>query len=143
MRDRHPDPKLNGLNWQAIHDATKPAVENAQTMEEARRILRDMIGKLEVSHFAVVPSEAYTSDAYRGTAATVESAPVAQPGAISGAISDKTVRFGNLPETHVVFRIPCVTRLRRLHPFQRISRPRLDDAEIRSRPQELSRKRPE
>lgn len=103
VRDRHPDPKLNGLNWQAIHDTTKPAIENAQTMEDARRILRDMIGKLEVSHFSVVPSEAYTADAYRGTAATVQTAPVAQPGAISGSISDKTVRFGNLPETHVVF----------------------------------------
>jgi hypothetical protein len=99
VRDRHPDPKLNGLNWQAIHDATKPAIQNAQTMEEARRILRDMIGKLEVSHFAVVPSEAYSGDAYKGTAATVESQPVAQP----GAISDTMVRFGNLPETHVIF----------------------------------------
>ncbi len=102
VRDRHPDPKLNGLDWQAIHDASKPAIENAQTMDEARRVLRDMIGKLEVSHFAVVPSEAYTG-ASQGTAATVESQPVAQPGAISGAISESAVRFGNLPETRVVF----------------------------------------
>jgi hypothetical protein len=99
VRDRHPDPKLNGLNWQAIHDTTKPAIENAKTMQEARGLLRDMIGKLEVSHFAVVPSEAYTADAYRGTAATVESQPVAQP----GAISETAVRFGNLPETRVIF----------------------------------------
>jgi hypothetical protein len=102
VRDRHPDPKLNGLNWQAIHDATKPAIEHAQTMEEARRILRDMIGKLEVSHFSVVPSEAYTG-ASQGTVATVQSQPVAQPGAISGSISETEVRFGNLPETRVVF----------------------------------------
>lgn len=95
VRDRHPDPNLNGLNWQAIHDDTKPAIENAQTMEEARRILRDMIGKLEVSHFAVVPSEAYKDGAYKGTAATVESEPAAQPGTL--------VQFGNLPETRVVF----------------------------------------
>ncbi len=95
VRDRHPDPTLNGLNWRAIHDSTKPAIENAQTMEEARRILRDMIGKLEVSHFAVVPSEAYKAGGDQGAATTLEAEPAAQPGTL--------VRFGNLPETRVFF----------------------------------------
>jgi carboxyl-terminal processing protease len=33
VKDRHPDPKLNGLNWQAIHDSTRPQIEKAQSME--------------------------------------------------------------------------------------------------------------
>ncbi len=59
VRDRHPDPKLNGLNWQAIHDSTRPAVERAQSMPEVRRILSDMLGKLEASHYAIIPGEVY------------------------------------------------------------------------------------
>ena len=59
VRDRHPDPKLNGLNWQAIHDSTKPVIERAQSMAEVRRTLTDMLAKLEASHYAIIPGEVY------------------------------------------------------------------------------------
>ncbi|HWF07842.1 MAG TPA: S41 family peptidase [Bryobacteraceae bacterium] len=59
VRDRHPDPKLNGLNWQAIHDSTKPLIENARTMQEVRGILAAMLGKLEASHYAIIPGDLY------------------------------------------------------------------------------------
>lgn len=59
VRDRHPDPNLNGLNWQAIHDTTKPAIENARSIAEVRRILGDMIAKLAASHYAIIPGELY------------------------------------------------------------------------------------
>jgi carboxyl-terminal processing protease len=59
VKDRHPDPKLNGLNWQAIHDSTRPQIEKAQSMEEVRKILRAMLGKLEASHYAIIPSDVY------------------------------------------------------------------------------------
>ena len=36
VRDRHPDPKLNGLDWQAIHDSTKPLIAG-QTRRALRR----------------------------------------------------------------------------------------------------------
>ena len=32
IRDTHFDPKLGGLDWQAVHDELKPRVENARTM---------------------------------------------------------------------------------------------------------------
>ncbi len=59
VRDRHPDPKLNGLDWQAIHDATKPQIENATSMPEVRRILTGMLAKLQSSHYAIIPVELY------------------------------------------------------------------------------------
>ena len=59
VRDRHPDPNLNGLNWQAIHDSTKPVIENARSMSEVRNTLVDMISKLAASHYAIIPGELY------------------------------------------------------------------------------------
>ena len=59
VRDRHPDPKLNGLDWQAIHDSTKPAIESAQSMQDVRRILTTMLDKLQSSHYAIIPGELY------------------------------------------------------------------------------------
>jgi carboxyl-terminal processing protease len=59
VRDRHPDPKLNGLNWQTVHDSTRPAIENAQSMEEVRRVLTAMLAKLAASHYAIIPDDLY------------------------------------------------------------------------------------
>ncbi len=59
VRDRHPDPNLNGLNWHAIHDSTKPVIEKAQSMNEVRRVLTDMLSKLQSSHYAIIPGDLY------------------------------------------------------------------------------------
>lgn len=59
VRDRHYDPGLNGLNWQAVHDATRPAIEKAQSMQEVREILTGMVAKLNSSHYAIIPGDLY------------------------------------------------------------------------------------
>ncbi|MDP9053939.1 MAG: S41 family peptidase [Acidobacteriota bacterium] len=89
VRDRHPDPQLNGLNWQAIHDSTKPAVENARSMSEVRGILSGMVAKLEASHYAIIPDELYGAPNHAPREAS--------PG--KGTL----VRFGNLPEMRLFF----------------------------------------
>ncbi len=61
VRDHNPDPNLNGLNWQAIHDSFKPRIERAKSAEEVRAILREMIGKLGFSHYAIIPGDLYTA----------------------------------------------------------------------------------
>jgi carboxyl-terminal processing protease len=61
VRDHNPDPNLNGLNWQAIHDSFKPRIERAQTAAEVRATLREMIGKLGVSHYAIIPGDLYAA----------------------------------------------------------------------------------
>ena len=59
VRDRHPDPNLNGLNWQAIHDSTRPAIQQAESMPQFRRILVNMLSKLAASHYAIIPGSVY------------------------------------------------------------------------------------
>jgi carboxyl-terminal processing protease len=59
VRDTHWDPKLGGVDWQAVHDELRPAVERAQNMGEARKAMSDMLGRLHQSHFAIIPSDVY------------------------------------------------------------------------------------
>ncbi|HUA61128.1 MAG TPA: S41 family peptidase [Verrucomicrobiae bacterium] len=60
VREKHWDPKLNGVDWQAVHDELRPAIEKAATMDEARDIMSDMLGRLKQTHFGIVPGDAYT-----------------------------------------------------------------------------------
>jgi carboxyl-terminal processing protease len=59
IRDKHWDPKLGGLNWQAVHDELRPQMEKATTSVQCRKILSDMIHRLGQSHFAIIPADAY------------------------------------------------------------------------------------
>jgi carboxyl-terminal processing protease len=59
VRDKHWDPKLNGVDWQAVHDELRPKVEKAATMDEARAVMSDMLRRLKQTHFGIVASEAY------------------------------------------------------------------------------------
>jgi len=59
VRDKHWDPKLNGVDWQAVHDELRPKIDKAATMEEARDIMSDMLQRLKQTHFGILPAEAY------------------------------------------------------------------------------------
>jgi carboxyl-terminal processing protease len=59
IRDQHFDPTLGGLDWQAVHDELRPKVENAQSIDEARGAMIDMISRLRQSHFAIIPAGVY------------------------------------------------------------------------------------
>jgi carboxyl-terminal processing protease len=59
VRDKHWDPKLNGVDWQAVHDELRPKIEKAASMDEAREIMSDMLSRLKQTHFGIVPGEAY------------------------------------------------------------------------------------
>lgn len=59
IRDSHWDPQLGGLNWSAVHDELRPKIERAATMDQAREVMRDMIGRLHQSHFSIIASEVY------------------------------------------------------------------------------------
>jgi len=132
VRDRHPDPKLNGLNWAAIHDQTKPRIAAATSIDEVRDILREMLAKLGSSHYAIIPKDRYepttvvpvpssAAPTVARNEATTPAAPEPQPPAIPESPpitptvappapdqsvkdkSDKMVSFGNLPEMHLTF----------------------------------------
>jgi carboxyl-terminal processing protease len=59
IRDKHWDPKLGGLDWQAVHDELRPKIESATTMDQAREVMSDMLSRLKQTHFGIVPSDAY------------------------------------------------------------------------------------
>ncbi len=71
IRDRHWDPELGGLDWEAIRDELRPQVAEATSMARARAVMNDLISRLEQSHFAVFPG-----DAYEDAAAGAEGAPL-------------------------------------------------------------------
>ena len=101
IRDRNPDPKLNGLDWQAIHDSFEARVRGAKSADEVRGILREMTGKLELSHYSIIPAEAYRgADGGAPVATPVQPTP-AEP--VRAAPQGKMVEFGNLPNMRVEF----------------------------------------
>lgn len=59
VRDRHYDPTLNGVDWQAVRERLRPQMEAATTMSRARSVLGEMLATLGQSHMAILPAEAY------------------------------------------------------------------------------------
>ena len=60
VRDKHWQARPGGLDWQAVHDELRPAIEKADSLEAARGIMNDMLGRLHQTHFAIVPAELYS-----------------------------------------------------------------------------------
>jgi carboxyl-terminal processing protease len=59
IRDKHYDPDLMGVDWNAVRDELRPRAESAETMDEAREAMDEMIRRLGQSHFNVIPDEVY------------------------------------------------------------------------------------
>lgn len=59
VRDRHWDPDMGGVDWQAVHDELLPELRAASTADEAREVLIEMLARLGESHYAIVPSDVY------------------------------------------------------------------------------------
>jgi carboxyl-terminal processing protease len=59
VRDRHFDPSLGGLDWNAVRAELRPRVERAASRDEARDVLWDLVGRFEQSHFQILPAELY------------------------------------------------------------------------------------
>jgi carboxyl-terminal processing protease len=72
IHDQYWDPTFGGLNWTAVHDELRPAIEHAATMRQARQVMRQMIDRLGKSHFGIIPADVYGDlderDAAAGTA---------------------------------------------------------------------------
>ncbi len=56
IRDTHFDKTMNGLNWEAVRAELKPRAAAATSSAELRAVIRDMLGRLGLSHFALIPS---------------------------------------------------------------------------------------
>ncbi len=60
IRDKHWEKNPAGLDWQAIHEEFRPRIDKAGSTDEVRSILREMLGRLHQTHFAIVPAPLYS-----------------------------------------------------------------------------------
>lgn len=71
VRDSHFDRTFNGVNWDGVATELRPKAAAARTSGELRAVIRDMLGRLGQSHFAVIPSTADSAtDAPRDSSGT-------------------------------------------------------------------------
>ncbi|MGD8699088.1 MAG: S41 family peptidase [Gemmatimonadales bacterium] len=56
--ETHFDTTFNGVDWLALHEELRPQVDTVTTQRQLRAILEDMVGRLEQTHFAIIPQEA-------------------------------------------------------------------------------------
>jgi carboxyl-terminal processing protease len=61
IHEKYWDPEFGGLDWQALRDELRPRVEQAATVSEARAVMQDMVSRLGVSHFSIIPAQAYAA----------------------------------------------------------------------------------
>ena len=62
VRDSHFDPNLNGVDWSAVRTELGPRAAAARSVGELRAVLREMLGRLGQSHFAVIPGASSAGD---------------------------------------------------------------------------------
>lgn len=58
IRDSHFDRRMNGLDWEALRRELRPRAEAAASPGELRGVIREMLQRLGLSHFALIPSTA-------------------------------------------------------------------------------------
>ncbi len=61
IRDKHWDNSFASGNWKQVHDELLPRVQAARSMEEARGVISDMIGRVHLTHFGLIPNDLYES----------------------------------------------------------------------------------
>src|SRR5262249_35377813 len=62
IRDSHFDPGMNSVGWQAVRKELSPRAASARSDGELRDVIREMLGRLGLSHFALIPSGGSSSD---------------------------------------------------------------------------------
>jgi carboxyl-terminal processing protease len=84
VRDRHFDPTLGGLDWNAVRAELRPRVERATTRDDARDVLVDLVGRFKQSHFQILPADLY-EPAAAGSPETVDGTTGIDARVIDGA----------------------------------------------------------
>src|SRR5262249_13885759 len=72
VRDSHFDPRMNGVDWNAVRDELRPRAAGASDAGELRAVIREMLGRLGQSHFALIPA---TADSPRANAVDASGDP--------------------------------------------------------------------
>ena len=59
IKRMHWDKELVGESWDKARDEFRPKIEKAESIEDVRRIIGELLDTLDQSHFGVIPSDAY------------------------------------------------------------------------------------
>jgi carboxyl-terminal processing protease len=59
INENHFDPTFGGVDWQAVRLEFLPRIAAARTKSEVRDVMRDMLSRLKLTHFSIIPSELY------------------------------------------------------------------------------------
>ena len=59
LQDRFWDPEMDGIDWEGVREELRPRMEAAQSRDEARKVLDEMIGRLGRTHFGIIRADAY------------------------------------------------------------------------------------
>ncbi len=62
VKEKHFDPKLNGVDWEAVRQQYAPRIAAAGSDDEYYNLLNAMLGELKQSHFAVIPQSFFAVD---------------------------------------------------------------------------------
>jgi carboxyl-terminal processing protease len=62
IHETHFDPEFNGVDWLALRDELSPRAASAESVEELRDVIEEMITRLGQSHFALIPRETVDGD---------------------------------------------------------------------------------
>lgn len=57
IHEQHFDETFNGVDWPALREELRPRVEAAEDLEELRTLIREMLGRLEQSHFGLLTDQ--------------------------------------------------------------------------------------
>ena len=66
----HFDPTFNGVDWRAVREELRPRAAAAASDAELRAVIRDMLGRLHESHFALLSGDAADGAAPEGVVDT-------------------------------------------------------------------------
>jgi carboxyl-terminal processing protease len=85
IRDKHWDASLDGPQWQAAHDELLPKMQKADSIGEARAVLREMIARLHLTHYNIIPNDVYSDVQTTAKPVTIEVRVIdGKPIAVSG-----------------------------------------------------------
>ena len=59
IHENHFDPTFGGVDWKAARLEFLPQIEAARDKKEARTVMRQMLSRLKLTHFSIIPSELY------------------------------------------------------------------------------------
>jgi carboxyl-terminal processing protease len=75
IRDSHFDKTMNGLNWDAVRAELEPRAAAAASNSELRGVIREMLGRLGLSHFALIPASAEGTSSGAGSGSDGSASP--------------------------------------------------------------------